>query len=207
MAQRIHEALRRLSRADYSRAPVNVGPDWRDPFRVLVSCIISQRTRDAQTHLVSRRLFAEAPTPRRIAALSPSRLRRLLKGAGFYNQKARHIRRVAERVAREGMPRTFEALIALPGVGRKTDNIVLSHGYGQAAIAVDVHVHRIANRIGWVRTKTPEQTEMRLMELLPKRRWRGLNELLVAHGQLVCVPRRPRCGGCVIGDVCKKIGV
>lgn len=201
------ESLRKLRGADYSHAPVNQGPAWRDPFQVLVACIISQRTRDAQTHAVSRRLFAAASTPARIAALPPARLRRLLKGAGFYNQKAKHILLVAAHVAKNGMPRMLDALVALPGVGRKTANIVLSHGYGRAAIAVDVHVHRIANRVGWVRTRTPEQTEMRLMELLPKRAWRGLNELLVAHGQLVCLPRRPRCGECVIRDGCKKIGV
>ena len=205
--QTVAATIRALRRVPHRDAPVHQGPEIRDPFRILVSCIISQRTKDAQTHAVSRTLFRAAPTPRKIAALPLPKLSRLLRGAGFYNQKARHIRRVAAAVAAGGMPRTREGLMALPGVGRKTANIVLTHAYGRAAIAVDVHVHRISNRLGWVRTRTPEQTEEALMGIVPRRQWRGLNELLVAHGQMVCRPVGPRCGFCSVESRCRKVGV
>lgn len=200
----VSEVLRRLLRrypdlkfADFNR---------RDPFRTLVSCVISQRTRDEQTFEISKRLFKRARTPRAIAGLGIQRLERLLRKAGFYRQKARHIHGIClEILNRFGgkVPNTREELLTLPGVGRKTANIVLSFGFGLPAIAVDTHVHRISNRLGIVKTNTPHETEMALMRRIKMEHWISLNNLLVRHGQETCRPVRPRCEDCDLPDICE----
>ena len=181
-----------------------------DPFRVLVATMISLRTKDEVTSRASAALLSLAPTPAALAALPAGRIARSIYPAGFYRTKANHLRAVArlllERHAGK-VPPDMEALLALPGVGRKTANLVRNLGFGLPGICVDTHVHRISNRMGWVRTRTPEQTEQALMEILPQRYWIGVNELLVRYGQAVCTPVSPRCSACPAGRWCARVGV
>ncbi len=182
----------------------------RDPFRVLIACVISLRTKDAVTAEASARLFAVAADPRTLADVPASRIAKLIFPAGFYNTKARQIREIARRVAAEHdgrVPTDREALLALPGVGRKTANLVLGLGFGVPAICVDTHVHRISNRLGLVRTKTPEETEHALEDVLPRRLWIEINDLLVTFGQAICQPVSPWCSRCPLAVRCPRIGV
>jgi len=188
--------------------------DWRrpylrdhaeDPFQVLIGTILSQRTRDANTDVASARLFARFPEARSLAHAPRSEVESLIRVTGFYRVKSRVIRTVAKEILdRFGgvVPRTFEELTSLPGVGPKTANCVLVFGYGIPAIPVDTHVHRIANRLGVVRTRTPEQTEAALRERVDPRFWIPVNPLLVQHGQNLCRPNRPLCAECPIADQC-----
>jgi len=172
--------------------------------------VISLRTKDAVTAEASARLFAAAATPTAVAAIPEKRIATLIFPAGFYNTKARQIREIARRVAEEhggAVPREREALLELPGVGRKTANLVLGLGFGIPAICVDTHVHRISNRLGLVATKTPEQTEVALETVLPRRLWIDINDLLVTFGQQVCHPTSPKCSSCPLALRCPKIGV
>jgi endonuclease III len=188
--------------------------DWRrpylrdhaeDPFQVLVGTILSQRTRDEATDVASARLFARYPDATSLAAAPGRELERLIRPVGFYRTKSRVIRACArellDRYAGE-VPRDLPRLLELPGVGPKTANCVLVFGYGIPAIPVDTHVHRIANRLGVVRTSTPEATEARLREVVDPRYWIPVNPLLVQHGQNLCRPLRPRCPACPIAELC-----
>ena len=182
----------------------------RDPFRLLVACIISLRTKDQVTAEASARLFARAATPATLAALPEKTIAQLIFPAGFYNTKARQIREIAGRIARDtsgAVPAEREALLAFPGVGRKTANLVLGLGFGIPAICVDTHVHRISNRLGLVQTRTPEQTEQALERVLPRRDWIEINDLLVTFGQHVCHPTSPHCSSCPLAERCPRIGV
>jgi endonuclease III len=181
-----------------------------DPFRVLVSTMISLRTKDDVTTRASRALFAAAPSPAALAALPTARIEKLIFPAGFYHTKARALRDTARLLLErhEGVvPRDMDALLALPGVGRKTANLVLSLGFGIDAICVDTHVHRISNRMGWVSTRTPAETEQALMTVLPRRHWISINELLVRWGQTVCAPLSPWCSRCPVRRSCAREGV
>ncbi len=181
-----------------------------DPFHVLVSTMISLRTKDAVTTRSAEKLLDAAPDPESLARLPEGRLARLIYPAGFYRVKAKNLRAVA-RIILESyggtVPRTMEELLALPGVGRKTANLVLTLGYGLPGICVDTHVHRISTRLGWVSTTSPEKTEEALRERLPRRHWIGINEILVRFGQTVCTPLSPWCSQCVIRRRCPRIGV
>jgi endonuclease-3 len=182
----------------------------RDPFRLLVACVISLRTKDEVTAAASARLFAVAATPAALAALPAAEVGRLIFPAGFYNTKARQLREIARRIAAGhggAVPPSLDALLALPGVGRKTANLVLGLGFGIPAICVDTHVHRISNRLGLVRTTTPEQTEHALAAVLPQRHWIDINDLLVTFGQHVCRPTSPRCSTCPLAARCPRAGV
>lgn len=182
----------------------------RSPFRVLVSTMISLRTKDEVTWAASDRLFAVADTPAALCALSESRIAELIYPAGFYRTKAANIRTASRILVDEhggDVPSDIDALVALPGVGRKTANLVLGQGFGIPSICVDTHVHRIANRCGWVETKTPEQTELALMDVLPREHWIEINELLVGYGQRTCTPTSPRCSVCIIAAQCERRGV
>ncbi|HQU34935.1 MAG: endonuclease III [Acidobacteria bacterium 21-70-11] len=182
----------------------------RDPFRLLVACVISLRTKDAVTAAASARLFAVAATPRAVAALPETRVAKLIFPAGFYNTKARQIREIARRIVAEHggyVPGDRDALLAFPGVGRKTANLVLGLGFGIPAICVDTHVHRVSNRLGLVRTKTPEQTEYALEEVLPQRYWIEINDLMVTFGQQICQPVSPWCSRCPLAARCPRVGV
>ncbi len=199
---------RDLRRGRYAGAPVLATTAERTPFQVLIGCLVSQRVRDEQTAKICAELFAVASTPEQLAKLSRPRLERILRPAGFYRQKAKHMRILAKQVLELGeVPRTREALLALPGIGPKCANILLASCFCAPAIAVDTHVHRISNRLGWVRTRTPEQTEVALTPLVPVRWRRRVNRLLVAHGQMVCKPRQPRCAGCAVRPLCRRRGL
>jgi len=182
-----------------------------DPFQVLISTMLSAQTRDEVTHVASTRLFKVARTPKSMAALPVMKIQRLIYPVSFYRVKARHVKEASKQILERfsgRVPDTMEALLTLPGVGRKTANLVLilSHASRQN-ICVDTHVHRISNRLGWVQTKTPDQTEQALYRTVPKRHWPTVNLYLVTWGQNVCRPVYPRCRACVISDACPKIGV
>ncbi|WP_304223401.1 endonuclease III [Gracilinema caldarium] len=177
---------------------------------VLVSTLISLRTKDEVTLASSRRLLAHAPTPEALLDLEQEEIARLIYPAGFYRTKAANLLKIADILIRhyEGrVPDTIEALLALPGIGRKTANLVLSEGFGKDAICVDIHVHRICNRAGWVDTKTPEETETALRDQLPLKYWRPINWLLVSFGQHVCRPQSPFCSRCPLAAYCLRRGV
>lgn len=181
-----------------------------DPFRVLIATLISLRTKDEVTLAASQRLFALAGDPHAMACLSEQAIQEAIYPAGFYKTKAKNIHLISLRLIEqyEGrVPDTQHELLALPGVGIKTANLTLNLGYQIDAICVDCHVHQIANRLGWVHTKTPEQTELALQEVMPRRFWIPLNELLVRYGQLICTPVSPFCSKCPQAQRCPKIGV
>jgi len=182
----------------------------RSPFRLLVACVISLRTKDEVTAEASRRLFAIAPDPSRLAELEVESIAKAIYPAGFYNTKARQLKDIG-RILRDEyggeVPAKEAALLGLPGVGRKTANLVLGLGFEIPAICVDTHVHRISNRLGMVETKMPEQTERALNEVLPRDLWVPINDLLVTFGQNRCHPTSPRCTGCPLDDLCPRVGV
>ena len=182
----------------------------RDPFRVLVACILSLRTQDTTTGPASARLFAAADTPAAMLRLTPRTIERLIYPVGFYRTKARVILGLCrDLLGRWGgrVPDEIDDLLTLKGVGRKTANLVVTMGYGKPGICVDTHVHRISNRLGYVRTKNPDATEMALRATLPRRHWIGYNDLLVAFGQNVCTPISPRCSTCPVRGLCRRVGV
>jgi endonuclease-3 len=182
----------------------------RDPFKILVSCILSLRTQDRTTGPASERLFQAAATPEALSRLAVKTIEKIIYPVGFYRIKARTIREISkELIEKHGsqVPDTMEGLLKLKGVGRKTANLVLTRGFDKYGICVDTHVHRITNRWGLVRTKTPDETELALRELLPKRYWKELNMNLVAFGQGICQPLSPFCSKCSIEAFCGKRGV
>ncbi len=182
----------------------------RDPFRVLIACILSLRTQDTTTGPASDRLFAVAAAPEAMLKLTARRIAGLIYPVGFYRTKARVIlgicRDLLERFGGR-VPDTIDELLTLNGVGRKTANLVVTMGYGKPGICVDTHVHRISNRLGYVKTRNPEETEMALRGKLPRRYWIGYNDLLVSFGQNICVPISPRCSVCPVTTLCPRIGV
>lgn len=182
----------------------------RDPFRLLVACVISLRTKDQVTAQASARLFAVASDAQSLARLPPEQIAALIYPAGFYRTKGRQLQKLAQMlVERWGgrVPESREELLSLPGVGRKTANLVLGLGFGIPAICVDTHVHRIANRLGLVQTRRPEETETALEQVLPSEWWIPINDVLVTFGQEVCTPVSPRCSRCPVSSRCAKIGV
>jgi len=207
--------LRALKRAirDFDEPAVEkISTDTReDPFQVLVATMLSAQTKDAVTHAASLRLFAVASTPAAIAALPERRIETLIYPVSFYRNKSRHLRETCRQLLSRyagRVPDTMDELLTLPGVGRKTANLVLilSHA-SKDNICVDTHVHRLANRLGWARTKTPDETEQALYRVAPRRWWSTINLYLVTWGQNVCHPVYPRCGACVISALCPRIGV
>lgn len=182
----------------------------RDPFRTLIGCVLSLRTKDETTAAASRRLFARADTPAAIGALAPKTIERLIYPVGFYRTKARVIRGICRDLINKfhgRVPDEIDQLLTLKGVGRKTANLVVTEAYGKPGICVDTHVHRISNRWGLVRTKTPDKTEVALREVLPRRHWLEYNGILVAFGQTICHPTSPWCSRCKIAALCPRIGV
>jgi len=182
----------------------------RDPFLVLVSCILSLRTKDTVSLPASIRLFEVAKTPKAMLGLSHKKIETIIYPTGFYRQKAKNLLEISKILLDkfDGLtPSNEKDLLELPGVGRKTANLVLSVGFGVPAICVDTHVHRISNRLGLVDTKTPDQTEIALKKILPEKYWLVYNNLLVRWGQNICVPISPFCSKCAISHLCPKIGV
>jgi len=175
-----------------------------NPDKVLISSIISTRTKDNITLAASKRLFSVIGNISDLDKLKIEDIERLIYPAGFYKTKARHLKELGKIGS---IPNTFEELIKLPGVGRKVANLYLSVACKKDAITVDTHVHRISNRLGWVKSYNVLETEKQLMKLLPKKYWKRINWLLVAFGQNVCTPRNPNCNSCAINKYCKKVGV
>jgi endonuclease-3 len=187
-----------------------MGDERQTPFRILIATILSLRTKDTLTALVAPRLFAAADTPATTLALGEERLAELIYPVGFYRTKARSIIAICqiliERYA-SAVPADLDALLALPGVGRKTANLVLTMGFGLPGICVDIHVHRICNRWGYVATRDPDATELALRAVLPQRHWIAINGLLVTLGQNICHPTSPRCSACPVAEYCARVGV
>ncbi len=210
---KIGHAIRRLRREAPSwrvTALAEVAAQWHDPFRVLIACLLSLRTRDETTGPAAARLFALADTPETLRGLSPRTIERAIYPVGFYRTKARVLREVSrDLVERFGgrVPDDIDALLTLKGVGRKTANLVVTQGFNKPGICVDVHVHRISNRLGYVTTRTPAETEIALRGQLPRRYWIGYNDLLVSFGQNICLPVSPYCSRCPLRDDCPRRGV
>lgn len=180
------------------------------PFKVLVSCLISLRTKDEVTAQASARIFARAETAEAMAGLSVDEIAQLIYPAGFYHTKAAQIARISRRLVDEFhgiVPDEIDELLQFKGVGRKTANLVVTLGFGKPGICVDTHVHRICNRLGYVSTKTPDETEKALRRELPPEYWIEINDLLVAFGQNHCHPVLPRCSTCKLSEICDRVGV
>ncbi len=180
------------------------------PFRVLISCILSLRTKDEVTFPASERLFERASTLESLSRLDPKEIEKIIFPVGFYKIKAKQIPEICRRILQEydgKVPDEIDELLKLKGVGRKTANLVMTLGYGKEGICVDTHVHRISNRLGFVQTKNANQTEFKLRKILPRKYWIDYNDLLVTWGQNVCKPISPFCSNCGIEKYCEKIGV
>ena len=182
----------------------------RDPWAVLVSTIISLRTKDEVTITASQRLLEKAPGPAELAALKPEKIEKLIYPAGFYRNKAISLKKIADILITQHdgkVPASMEALLALPGVGRKTANLVLTEAFDLEGLCVDIHVHRISNRLGWLKSESPDETEMILRKIMPRKYWKRINFLLVIYGQKLCRPVSPFCSNCVIYKYCLRNGV
>jgi endonuclease III len=206
----IHQVVRILKREIRQWPVPAIGKYVETPFTVLISCILSLRTQDRTTLAASDRLFAIAAEPKAMLAVPLDRIEEAIYPVSFYRTKARTIHTICKQLLSEHggrVPSDMEALLRLHGVGRKTANIVVTLGFRKPGIAVDTHVHRISNRLGYVRTRTPEKTEMALRRKLPSRYWIVFNDLLVAYGQNLCKPISPHCSKCRIAAYCKRVGV
>ena len=205
----ISAVVRILNRKRYAFATpalTEIAERSEDPFKVLVSCILSLRTRDETTARVSRRLYEIADTPREIASLHLLTLEKAIRPVNYYKTKARRIKQISKEIVENHkgkVPDNFDDLLAFKGVGRKTANIVMVYGFHRPGIPVDTHVHRVSNRLGWVNTKTPEKTESALRSLLPQRYWLGINDIFVQFGQNICRPRNPKCWECPVSRYCR----
>lgn len=188
-----------------------IGDKTRDPFLVLISCIMSLRTKDTTTGPASKRLFDLADNPKDMLKLSKKQIEKAIFPVGFYPTKAKYIKETCKVLIKDyngKVPSNEEELLKLPGIGRKCMGIVMCYGFGKNShIPVDTHVHKLTNRLGWVKTKTPEKTEIALTKIIPRKYWHDLNNLLVAHGQNVCVPVSPFCSKCSIRKYCPRINV
>ncbi|MFH2106908.1 MAG: endonuclease III [Candidatus Micrarchaeota archaeon] len=180
------------------------------PFETLIGTMLSARTKDTTTARILPSLFDRTKTPDQMLKLSNRKLEKIIYGIGFYKTKSKRIHEISKILISEydgKVPSTIEGLLGLPGVGRKTANIVLARVFGKDTIGVDVHVHRISNRLGLVKTKKPEETEKKLMVLVPANYRRKLNKIFVAYGQVICLPKKPLCGKCKLNRICPKIGI
>jgi endonuclease-3 len=187
-----------------------MGDAGQTPFRILIATLLSLRTKDTLTAVVAPRLFAVADTPETMRALGEEHIAELIYPVGFYRNKARSIVQICTILIEQyagAVPDDLDALLALPGVGRKTANLVLTAGFGLPGICVDIHVHRICNRWGYVYTRDPDKTELALRAKLPQEYWISINSLLVTLGQNICTPTSPRCSACPIAAYCPRIGV
>ncbi len=181
-----------------------------DPFKILVSCLLSLRTQDKSTEIASKRLFAVADTPQEIATMPIKKLEKLIYSSGHYKKKAQVLKHVSKELIKRfngRVPNNKEELLSIKGIGPKTANIVLSFAFCQNVLPIDTHCHRIPNRLGWVETKTPEQTEKALEKILPRRYWREFNATFVLFGKTICQPVSPWCSKCPVRDYCKRVGV
>ncbi len=202
----------RLKQFYESDVPVltRIASEERSPFLVLIGCLLSLRTKDETTEKAMERLMKRARTPDELLSIPTEELEKIIYPVGFYRNKSRLIKEVSQTIiVKYGrkVPDTIEELTTIRGIGRKTANIVVTEGFGKAGIAVDTHVHRISNRLGAVRTKTPEQTEEALRKSLPRKYWIIYNPLLVTHGRRTCAPLSPFCSRCPVFDLCARTGI
>lgn len=184
-----------------------IAEETKDPFRILVSTVLSSRTKDAVTRRAAKNLFERASTPAEMEKLSPEEIENLIYPVGFFRTKSKRIPALCKMLLErfEGkVPDSINELLKLPGVGRKTANLVITIGFGKPGICVDTHVHRISNRFGYVKTKNPKETEFALREKLPEEWWIIYNDLLVTLGQNICTPRNPNCNECPVNKLCEK---
>ncbi|MBW2989794.1 endonuclease III [Candidatus Woesearchaeota archaeon] len=182
----------------------------KDPFKTLIACLLSLRTRDENTAKASSSLFKAADTPEQISRMPIRKLEKLIFCSGFYKNKARAIKHVSGVILKKyggKVPKTEEELLSIKGIGRKTCNIVRLFAYGQMALPIDANCHRIANRLGWVKTKSADETEAALKKILPKRHWPEFNTLFILFGRRICVPISPFCSTCPVRKFCKRRGV
>ena len=198
-----------LKNADQPRSDfVQLMEEFHDPYLVLIGCILSLRTNDKTTYPATLRMLKLAKTPKEMAAVDVKDLEKAIYPVGFYANKAKQIIELSKIITEEmngKVPNTIEDLCKFNGVGRKTANLVLAKGFNTPAICVDVHVHRICNRLGLIKTNNPEETEFALRDKLPKKYWLDINTILVTHGQNVCKPVKPLCDQCPIAEYCKKL--
>ena len=203
----IDKIVENLQKANQPRSEfVNLMEEFRNPYLVLIACILSLRTNDKTTYPATLRMLELAKTPQEMMNISEDDLANAIYPVGFYKNKAKQIIELSKTIVEKlngKVPDTIENLIKFNGVGRKTANLVLAKGFGIPAICVDVHVHRIFKRIGYVTTKTPDETEFALREKLPQKYWLDINTLMVTHGQNVCKPTKPKCEECPIREFCK----
>lgn len=203
----IDKIVENLQNANQPRSEfVNLMEEFRNPYLVLIACILSLRTNDKTTYPATLRMLELAKTPQEMMNISEDVLANAIYPVGFYKNKAKQIIELSKTIVEKldgKVPDTIENLTKFNGVGRKTANLVLAKGFGIPAICVDVHVHRIFNRIGYVTTKTPDETEFALREKLPQKYWLDINTLMVTHGQNVCKPTKPKCEECPIREYCK----
>ncbi len=208
--EKIVETLKAALKKYGDPVVTKVAKEKRSPYRVLISTLLSLRTKDETTLKASERLFKVADTPEKMLNLSKEQIEKLIYPVGFYHRKAEQILKISKILIEKyngKVPDDLDELLKLPGVGRKTANLVLNEGFGKLGICVDTHVHRISNRLGLVKTKTPEQTEFALRKILPKKYWIIFNTLLVTLGQNICTPISPKCSICPIEQYCPKVGV
>ena len=180
------------------------------PFRTLVFIMLSARSTDARTYQVCKNLFDIADTPEGVLKIKREKLKKILHPIGFYNTKTKNLVETSGKIIEQfngSVPDNRKELMSLPGVGRKTANLVLNTVFGKKEIGVDVHVHKIANRLGWVKTKNHKQTELELKKLLPEKLWKKCNLIFVGYGQTVCTTKNPKCSECVVKKYCKRVGV
>lgn len=205
----IDEIVKLLKEADQPRSEfVHLMDTFNDPYLVLISCILSLRTNDKTTYPATLRMLKLGKTPKDFAKCDVKELEKAIYPVGFYANKAKQIVDLSKELVEKynsKVPKSIEEMTKFRGVGRKTANLVMSRGFNEPAICVDVHVHRIFNRLGYVKTKTPEETEFALRAKLPQKHWIDINTLLVTHGQNVCKPIKPMCNVCPIKDYCAKI--
>jgi len=181
-----------------------------DPFKILISCLLSLRTQDKNTEKSSKRLFEVASTPEQILNLPTKKLEKLIYSSGHYKKKSKTLKSVSKEILEKfsgKVPDNEQDLLSIKGVGRKTANIVLNFAYDKQVLPIDTHCHRIPNRLGWLKTKNPEQTEQELMKILPKKYWKEFNAIFVLFGKTICKPISPWCSKCPVEDYCEKVGV
>ena len=206
------EVIEGLKEFYTSDVPVvtRIANERHDPFLVLIGCLLSLRTKDETTENAMERLMKRARTPRELLSIPTGEVERIIYPVGFYKVKSRLIKEISRTVIEKYhniVPDTLDELLTIKGVGRKTANIVITEGFGLPGIAVDTHVHRISNRLGAVRTRTPDETERLLRDILPQEYWREYNPLLVTHGRRTCAPLSPWCSKCPVSHLCERVGV
>jgi endonuclease-3 len=208
MTDKIDKIVKTLKDANQPRSEfVHLMDSFNDPYLVLIGCILSLRTNDRTTYPATLRMLKLAKTPQEMKNVKEEDLAKAIYPVGFYENKAKQIIELSRQICDElggTVPDEIEALCKFKGVGRKTANLVLARGFNKPAICVDVHVHRIFNRLGYVKTKNPEETEFALRKKLPKKYWIDINTLIVTHGQNICKPINPKCSECPINEYCEK---